>query len=161
LAQSRAYVRAIILAVVFLASVAQAAGATIASVEGSVILARGGADSLYLWDASPYVKRLVDEKQVGSDGLHMLEATAMTELTSRARSIRATHLRIKVLYSRTGAVSKAYGGATFAGVEDVVNIAASRKDLLQKGAQWAQQLLQGLPISGVAIEIAGKLPPAQ
>ena len=83
----------------------------------------------------------------------------MTELRSRARSIRATHLRIKVLYSRIGAVSKAYGGATFAGVEDVVNIAASRKDLLQKGAQWAQRLMQGLPVSGAAIEIAGKLPP--
>lgn len=83
----------------------------------------------------------------------------MTELTSRARSIRAKRLRMKVLYSRTGAVSKAYGGATFAGVEDVVNIAASRKDLLEKGAQWAQQLVQGLPVSGAAIEIAGKLPP--
>ena len=151
--------RAITVVAILLAGVAQAAGATIAPLEGSVIFARGGAEALYLWDASPYVKRLVDEKQVGSDGLHMLEATAMTELTRRARSIRAIRLRMKVLYSRTGAVSKAYGGATFAGVENVVNISASRKDLLQKGAKWAQRLAQGLPVNGAVIEVAGKLPP--
>jgi hypothetical protein len=127
--------------------------------QGSVILARGGNEALFLWDASPYVAQLVAEKQTGPQGLHLLEATAISELAKRARTSRARYLRMKVLYVRTNAVSKVYGSPTFAGVEDVLHLGASRRDLLLHGSTWSSEFARGEPVRGVAVELRGSLPP--
>lgn len=126
---------------------------------GSVILARSGNEALFLWDASPYVAQLVKNRQTGPEGLHLLEATAITELAKLARTSRASYLSMKVLYVRTGAVSKVYGSPTFAGAEDVVQLRASRRDLLKHGPAWASELARGQPVRGLALAIKGSLPP--
>ncbi len=133
--------------------------AVVPPLHGSVILARSGDESLFLWDASPYVAQLVENRQTGPEGLHLIEATAITELAKRARTSRASYLTMKVLYVRTGAVSKVYGSPTFAGAEDVVHLGASRRDLLKYGPAWASELARGQPARGVTLEIKGSLPP--
>jgi len=133
--------------------------AVVPALQGSVILAHTGNEVLFLWDASPYVARLVAEKQTGPEGLHLLEATAISELAKRARTSRAKYLKMKVLYVRTGAVSKVYGSPTFAGVEDVVNLGASRRALVLYGSTWPSKLARGEAVRGVTVELKGSLPP--
>lgn len=137
--------------------------AIVPPIQGSVILARNGNEALFLWDASPYVAQLVAERKTGPEGLHLLEATAISELAKRARASRAKYLRMKVLYMRTGAVSKMYGGRIFAGVEHIVNLGASRRDLLLYGSSWSAEFARGEPVGAVQahlkIEVTGKLPP--
>jgi len=128
---------------------------------GSLILARSGAQSLYLWDASKYVAQLVSDKDLGPQGLRDLEATAIKALAAKIRSSRAKSVALSVLYSKTGAVSPVYGTATFAGVEKVLTLSSSRSELVRYAARDADQLLRGANVGAIHVTVTGTLPPAQ
>jgi hypothetical protein len=129
-------------------------------VSGPVILTRAGSIASFLWDATPYVAGLVEDRILGEQGTHTLEASALSALASSAASVTAPDLSLKVVYSRTGAVSTAYGGATFAGVEPVLTVSVRRADLAKHAVEWERQLLDGVVPSAVKISVTGNLPPS-
>jgi hypothetical protein len=135
--------------------------AAIRPMEGAFILARSGPQSTYLWDASPYVAQLVSDKVLGDQGMQALEATAVSELAVRAKSSSAQTLTVSIVYQRTGAVSPAYGVATFNGVEKVCTIVVSRVDVAKNGVMWVNEIGDGHVPHDVAIKISGQLPPSQ
>lgn len=152
-------IREIALTVVFATSaVAFALGAQVRPVDGAFILARGGVSAAYLWNATPFVARLVTEKVLGADGIHSLEATAIEALAERAEHSSANSLSVKIVYARTGAVSAVYGTPTFAGMENVLTLSADRRALLKNHTRWAQNIQSGGPPEGVHVMLTGKLP---
>ncbi len=151
--------RALSLIVVFLS--ASLTLAAVRPMQGTFILARSGPQSTYLWDASPYVAQLVSDKQLGDQGIQALEATAVGELAARAKSSSAQTLAVSVVYQRTGAISPAYGVATFNGVEKVCTIIVSRATLAKNGLTWAKEIADGHVPPDVTIKVTGQLPPPQ
>jgi hypothetical protein len=128
---------------------------------GPVILARTGVQSTYLWDATPYVTQLVVDNDLGDTGLRALLGTAMSVLQQKAPLSHAKTLILRVVYTRSGAVSPVYGTLTFDGVEKVTTLTASRDAILKIGAPWAQDLANGTTPHDLKVEITGKLPPPQ
>jgi hypothetical protein len=128
---------------------------------GPVILARSGAQSTYLWDATPYVAQLVAEKNVGDGGLRTLEGTAVNILHDKARSSQAKTLTLRVVYTRSGAVSPVYGTLTFNGVEKLATFTVARAAITKGGAAWASNVADGKIPHDLKVQITGKLPPAQ
>jgi len=129
-------------------------------IEGHVIEARANsAETLYLWDATPYVIHLVHDHLVGTSGMRALEQTAIVALCNRAKAVRSHNVTMRALYQRVGAVDPAYGTPTFAGVERVFTLRASREDASTRAAKWLSAVNGGTVPSGLHIEITGKLPP--
>lgn len=128
-------------------------------VEGPIILERYGPTPEYLWNASVYVAHLVAEKVLGDEGMHALEGSAVAALAEKTKRSVARMVSIRVVYARTGAVSRVYNSATFVGMEAVCTITASRADLQKHASEWIAKIAEGDAPSGVKIEITGKLPP--
>ncbi len=147
------------MALVLWCDAATAAGA-VPPVRGTVVMARGGTTVTYLWNATPYVTNLVAAHNVGQDGLHAMEATALVVLRERARSGTSPSMAITVLYERTGAVSPAYGTATFEGVERVFTLTAKRREILKNADVWTRNLADGVVPKGLSALVTGELPPA-
>jgi hypothetical protein len=149
----------------FIAVVSAMAGAVCAAdvlpVQGPVILARNGEQATYLWDASQYVSALVKARRFGDDGLHAIEATGISALANKAAESSARTLILKVVYTKSGAVSPVYGVSTFIGVENVFTMTVSRADLVKNGAAWAQSAANGSPPPQIKIDVTGQLPPPQ
>lgn len=128
---------------------------------GPVILTRAGAEASYTWDSSTYVAQLVNEKVPVAEGLRALEASALSALASKAKTAKATTVSIKVVYSRTGAVSPVYKVATFAGIEKVCTITVRRSDLMKDADSWSSSLAAGTVPAQVKIDVTGRLPEPQ
>jgi hypothetical protein len=131
-------------------------------VSGAVIMAKAtSASTLFIWDATPYVTQLVADKMLGDDGLHALEASAIQALAGKAKKATTVALTLRVLYTKTGAVSPVYGAPTFAGIERVLTISVERTALAKDADAWSTSLGKGTTPDGVKIDISGQLPPAQ
>ncbi len=128
-------------------------------VEGQVIEVRANAsETLYLWDATAYVIHLRHDRVVGLAGLHALEESALRALRERAQSAGTKNVVLRVLYQKTGAVDPEYGNPTFAGVEKVFTMRASRLGTLKRASEWERALAQGIAPPGLQITMTGKLP---
>ena len=131
-------------------------------VSGAVIMARAsGGSTLFIWDATAYVTQLVADKMLGDDGIHAIEASAIQALSEKSKNAATPAVSLRVLYSKTGAVSPVYGSPTFAGVERVMTISVKRDALEKNATAWSAALGSGKTPDGVTIEVSGSLPPAQ
>jgi len=127
--------------------------------DGPIVLARSGATAIYLWDASPYVASLLKEGVTSDAGMRALEATAVSILADKASTnADARTLSIRVVYQKTGAVSPAYGTATFNGIEKVMTVSLMRDDAVRSGKQFASDVAAGNVPSQVHIDVTGVLP---
>ncbi|MDE2482725.1 MAG: hypothetical protein KGN02_11090 [bacterium] len=138
-----------------------ALAADVRPLAGSIVMARAGSSPIFLWNATDYVAKLVSDKVLGDDGMHALEATAVTGLAQKVASSSAATVAIRVVYAKTGAVSPVYGTPTFTGMENVLTISAPRGALVKNAGPWATQLADGKVPAGVKIVVSGKLPPPQ
>jgi len=146
---------------VLVSSVGTAFADDVRPVAGPVILARSGVQATYLWDASPYVAKLVGDKDVGDAGLRTLEGTAVAVLRDKARTSRSKTLVLRVVYTRSGEVSPVYGTLTFNGVENLATLTAARDAIVKFGAAWNGEIAHGTTPANLKIAITGKLPPPQ
>ncbi|HEY5096204.1 MAG TPA: hypothetical protein VII69_13915 [Candidatus Eremiobacteraceae bacterium] len=155
--------KATLLCAVFLlmSSIGTAFADPVRPVAGPVILARSGVQSTYLWEASPYVAKLVDDKNVGDAGLRTLEGTAVSVLRDKAVSSHSKTLILRVVYTRSGAVSPVYGTLTFNGVENLATLTAARDAIIKFGAVWNEEIANGTIPHNLKVAITGKLPPPQ
>jgi hypothetical protein len=130
------------------------------SIQGNVIMARAGDAPLFVWNATPYVGQLVNDKVLGDAGMRALEATALNALAQKARALDQKTVGMRVIYEKTGAVSPLYQTATFEGMEDVVTLTADRKALEAGLSAWTSQIQAGATPKGLTLAVTGKLPPA-
>jgi len=137
------------------------AAETVRPFQGNLILARSGAQSTYLWDATDYVTQLVSDNDVGAAGMRDLQATAVRALAGKVRNSKSKTILLSVMYTKTGAVSPVYGTATFAGVEKVLTLTARGIEIRKNGLEDAEMLLVGRAPRGIKIIITGVLPPTR
>lgn len=122
-------------------------------------MARSGSAATYIWNATPYVAKLVADQHFGDRGIQDLEETALQVLVAKAPLSHAQTMSVKIVYERNGSVSPVYGTPTFAGIEAVATLSAKRADLLRNSNVWQQSLSKGAVPSGLTIAVTGKLPP--
>ena len=128
--------------------------------QGMVVVAKGGAAPLLLWDATPLVTTIVANKEPRPAAMRDLESQAMQILGERVRELpRAKTLTIRLIYQKTGAVSPVYGTATFEGIERVFELSASANDARMHAKQLADALGRGSVPSGIHLDVTGALPP--
>ena len=128
--------------------------------QGMIVVAKGGASPLLLWDATPLVTTIVSNKQPRPVAMRDLESQAMQILGERVRALpRAKMLTIRMIYQKTGAVSPIYGTATFEGIERVFELTAPANDARSRPKQLADELARGSVPAGVRLDVSGKLPP--
>jgi hypothetical protein len=146
-------------AALFLCLAVPAPAATTRPLDGTVIMARAGANPLFVWNATPYVAKLRSDAVDGPTALHALEATAADSLASKASALTSATVGMRVVYEKTGAVSELYRTATFEGLEEVLTMTVNRKALLASNGAWASALQNGHTPAGVTIHLTGALPP--
>lgn len=128
--------------------------------DGAIIEGRMTASStLFLWEATPYVSRLVHDRVSGAAGLREMEATGVAALVKQAKGIHSRSIELRALYQKTGAVSPVYHAATLEGVERVFTMRADVRVLEKNAAVWAADLRRGITPRGLAILVTGSLPP--
>jgi hypothetical protein len=128
--------------------------------QGTVVVAKGGARPLLLWDATPVVTATVANKQPRDQALRDLESQAMRILSEHANALKhAKTLTIRVIYQKTGAVSPVYGTATFEGIERVFELTAPAADARLRAKQLADAIGRGTVPAGIRLDVTGKLPP--
>jgi hypothetical protein len=150
--------------IVFFLSLDMTSRAALASdlrpVDGPIILVRHGTIDGYLWFASAYVSDLVNDRLLGDDGMHALEATALSALLDKAHSSQAKTLTISVVYKPPSATS-IYGTPTVAHQQDLCVITIARDRAEKDGSAWVDSVADGRVPAEVDVQVTGKLPPAQ
>jgi len=126
---------------------------------GTVIVARGGADAVLIWDATPVVAALTSSKTPHQECMRRLESEAMNVLAGHAVSLPvARTISVRVVYKKLGSVSPEYGDATLAGLEALFILSARRTDIVQYGKDIGRAPGSGATIKAAKLTVTGDLP---
>lgn len=147
----------LVVAALALALLAAGAGQARASDQGTVVVARVGTSPLLLWDATPLVAKIVSGKVETREAMRDLESQALVLLAERLPQ-NANEGTIRIIYKKTGAVSAAYGEASFAGIERLADISTDRTHLAHV-KQLAAAMKSGKTPAGIRVDVQGELPP--
>ncbi len=150
-----------LLALVAAAFVGTASAAWADDVPGRAVLAKPGGDALVIWDASPVVASIVKSKTNDAGANDLLERDAVHVLAAMAPNIDKTAktITVRVIYSRTGAVSPVYGTPTFMGIERYATLTVPGPNAQGDRDKW-KELDTNSPVpSWFAFKIVGLLPP--
>jgi hypothetical protein len=131
------------------------------AVPGAVVLARASSDALLIWDASDDVAAIVKDKASDADANARLERDAVRVLASHANEIgkSAKTITLRVIYSKTGAVSPVYGTPTFLGTERYATLSADAAPIADDRDRWKESDGK-LPAPGwLTWKVLGRLPP--
>ena len=135
-------------------------GTAAADVAGNVIMSRGGAHPMFVWDATPGVKDIVEKGTSRGEALRSLEAAAIELAKDRsARLNGAKDVTVIVMYSKTGDVSPVYQAATFTGVERLFTLVVSRSALAKNAAAYERSIAGGNVPKEINLKLTGELPP--
>jgi hypothetical protein len=134
-----------------------------AAVPGNVVVARTSGDALVIWDASPEVAELVGERASDERASTKLERDALRVAAQSLGKIEksANTLSVRIIYTKTGAVSPVYGAATFAGVERYATLELPLKDALADRDHWKTLDAKAPLPKWIALKVTGQLPPRQ
>jgi len=125
-----------------------------------VVVAKTVTDALLIWDATPDLVSLEQEKVPSQSILTTLESRAVGILQEKAPVFAATADTgaIRIIYQKIGAVSPVYGTPTFEGTERLATLSASTKTIQQLTKPQIDSISQGKDPAGVKIDVTGKLP---
>jgi hypothetical protein len=132
-----------------------------ADVPGHVVLAKPGGDAVIIWDATPVIVTIVNEKANDEAANALLERDALRDVAKLAKALSsdAKSVTLRVTYQKIGAVNPAYGAQTFAGVERYALLTMDGSDVRSDRDKW-MELADKSPLpSWVHFSIAGQLPP--
>jgi hypothetical protein len=130
-------------------------------VPGHAVLAKPAGDALVIWDASPVVASIVKSKTNDSDANDLLERDAARVLATMAPNVdkSAKTITVRVIYSKTGAVSPVYGTPTFMGIERYATLTVPAGDAQTDRDKW-KELDPKAPVPAwFAFKVTGLLPP--
>jgi hypothetical protein len=130
-------------------------------VPGHAVLAKPGGEALVIWDASPVVAMIVTSKMTDADANDVLERDAAHVLAEMANNLdkSAKSVTVRVVYSKTGAVSPIYGAATFAGVERYALLTVAGTDARLDRDKWKELDAKSAIPRWFAYKVTGLLPP--
>ncbi len=132
-------------------------------VPGNVVVARASGDALVIWDASPEVGELVSSRTPDDRAAARLQRDALRVAADSLSKIEggASSLTVRIIYSKSGAVSPVYGAATFAGVERYATVQLPFKDAQADRDHW-KTLDAKTPLpKWIEVKVTGQLPPHQ
>ena len=150
-----------LLALVAAACIATTSAASAEDVPGHAVLAKPDADALVIWDASPVVASIVKSKTADPDANDLLERDAAHVLATMAPNIdkSAKTITVRVIYSKTGAVSPVYGTPTFMGIERYATLTVPAADALSDRDKWKELAVKTPIPAWFTFKIVGLLPP--
>jgi hypothetical protein len=147
--------RLLCLALIIVTTAFALPGRANAAIEGSVIMAKAGADPVFIWDASISVASELVKKQTTEQSLTNIELLAAQVAAAKLQAMKTLDkISIQVIYTKSGAVSPKYGGPIFAGVEHLVTVSTTRA--AAESASLANAT--ALP-AGFTANVTGTLPP--
>jgi hypothetical protein len=149
------------LAVTSAALVTLPAAADEASIPGHLVLAKPGGDAIVIWDATPVIITIVNEKMTDEQANALLEHDAIRNLARLAGALApdARTVTVRVTYNKIGAVNPAYGAQTFAGVERYALLTAAASSVRGDKDKWMELGDKATPPAWLQFSITGRLPP--
>jgi hypothetical protein len=128
---------------------------------GHAVVARSSGDALLLWDASSEVSVIVSTKLSDDNANVRLKRDAIRVLAASVENVSkdASSVTIRVLYNKTGAVSPAYGAATFAGVEHYAEIKMTGTEFFHDRDRWRESSERAPLPAWLTFRVVGQLPP--
>jgi hypothetical protein len=134
-----------------------------AGVPGNVVVARASGDALVIWDASPEVAELVTSRTPDDRAGARLQRDALRVAADSLSKVEssASSLTVRIIYSKSGAVSPVYGAATFAGVERYATVQLPFKDAQADRDHWKSLDAKAPLPKWIEVKVTGQLPPHQ
>ena len=131
------------------------------AVPGHAVLAKPDGDALVIWDASPVVASIVKAKTNDDGANDLLERDAVHVLATMAPDVdkSAKTITVRVIYSKTGAVSPVYGTPTFMGIERYATLTVHASDVQGDRDKWKELDAKTAVPSWFAFKVTGLLPP--
>jgi len=148
-------------ALVVAACLATSSAASADEVPGHAVLAKPDRDALVIWDASPVVASIVRGKTSDADANDLLERDAAHVLATMTPNVDKTAktITVRVIYSKTGAVSPVYGTPTFMGIERYATLTVPAADAQGDRDKWKELDTKSPVPSWFAFKVIGLLPP--
>lgn len=130
-------------------------------VPGHVVLAKPGPEAVIIWDATPVVVTIVNDKMRDDEANALLEHDALRNVAKFAKAISADakSVTLRVTYQKIGAVNPAYGAQTFAGVERYAQLTLPAADVRNNRDKWMELGERTAVPAWVQFTIVGALPP--
>ena len=131
-------------------------------VPGAVSVARTTEDALIIWDASAEVGGFVSNKTPDDQANAQLRHDAVRVAAANISKIEksAKTVTVRVIYTKTGAVSPVYHSETFAGVVRYATLTFPYKEAAADKDHWKSLDAKG-PLPGwMKYTILDKLPPS-
>ena len=131
-----------------------------APIPGHVVIAIASGNALVIWDASPAVAAIVNDKASDADANARLERDALRVMAQSLPKLDkgSKAVKVRVIYNKTGAVSPVYGAATFAGVEVYATLDAPFRDATTDRGKWKENGAKAGPPSWMQWKVLGQLP---
>jgi hypothetical protein len=130
-------------------------------VPGHAVLAKPDGDALVIWDASSVVAEIVKTKTADPAANDVLERDAAHVLATMVPNVdkSAKTITVRVIYSKTGAVSPVYGTPTFMGIEKYATLTVPAADAQTDRDKWKELDPKAAVPSWFAFKVTGLLPP--
>jgi hypothetical protein len=150
-----------LLALVAAGCLAAATAALADEVPGHAVLAKPDGEALVIWDASQVVAEIVKTKTADAAANDLLERDAAHVLATMAPNVDKTAktITVRVIYSKTGAVSPVYGTPTFMGIEKYATLTVPAADAQSDRDKWKVLDPKAAVPSWFAFKVIGLLPP--
>jgi hypothetical protein len=130
------------------------------TIPGNVIVVRESDDAVLLWDATPDVEDIVKARLSDTDAGARLERDALRALAASLDQVpKARTVTLRVLYSKTGDVSPAYGSPTFAGIERYATLTVDARRATGDADRWQELGPKSAVPSWIGYKVEGQLPP--
>jgi hypothetical protein len=125
-----------------------------------VVLSRDTSGAVLWWDATPWVQRLVDDNTPRETALRTLELEAVKLFVTRAPALPApaAHLRVVVVFAKSGLVSGPYRTNASEGVQTLLVAEGNVHAGMSFAPSWEADAQHGVFPSGIAVTPAADLP---
>lgn len=125
-----------------------------------VVLSRDASGAVLWWDATPWVQRLIDDNTPRATALRTLELEAVKLFVTRAPALPAptTHLRVVVVFAKSGLVSGPYRTNASEGVQTLLVAEGNVRAGMSFAPSWEADAQRGVFPAGIAVTPAADLP---
>lgn len=147
-----------------LASSASAAAASAPDLAGypnpRIVLSQDASGAVLWWDATPWVERLLNENTPRDAALKALEFEAVKLFVTRGPALPtpASHLRVVVVFAKSGMVSGPYRTNASEGVRTLLVAEGSVRPRMTFAPSWEADAKRGVFPAGIAVTPATDLP---
>jgi hypothetical protein len=157
----RPIARALALGLVLVGAPAAAAAPDLAGYPNPrVVLSEDASGAVLWWDATPWVGRLIDDNTPRDAALKALEFEAVKLFVTRAPVLptHAAHLRVVVVFAKSGLVSGPYKTNASEGVRTLLVAEGNVRAHMTFAPGWEADAKHGVFPAGVAVTPSADLP---